>query len=1002
MSRYTPSPLGTLANEQAAVAKINENLTNIATAMEGKLSRTGTNVPDHMERDLDMNSNHVINVADPVADGDAVNLRTLRSVVGTGGGGGGEGGVSDHGLLTGLADDDHPQYFNQGRGDARYVRVENINTVVDGRIGLAPVNALADVQVSNPVIGEVLKWNGTQFVNAPDATSGGAGATNLSASATSTSVVVASDTGTDATITGATGSSAGIMTAADKTKLDGIPANATANSSDNTLLNRSNHIGTQTASTISDFTESVQDVMASTIVAGSNISVTYNDALNTLTIASTGGSGSVAQLDDVGDVTLGAFPAAPTRQFLGRDWTDPSFQWRNYALTGYDLADFDLYSQDLADDLEPFTGKVPVWNTTTNKWEAKFPNGIWEDFTNTTLNLNHNFRNKIVRATNNAGLAVTLRSDADAPRWPIGDTCWFYLDNPSSGALSFVAGSGATVEAPGGTLSFTTRYTLVEVNKRAANTYTVRAIGVGSAGGATITVADEGTNITASATRLNFVGAGVSATQAGGDVTITIPGGAGGGVDDLPFGTIAGTSPNYTSTIAGVTALATGDVFLCQFPTAVPTKTPTLNINSLGARNITRTNGVSLMANDIPAWHMALLSFDGARFILLNPASIWVSGGGATLNYGTIMSPPAAAGDTQIRIDSGRASSADASAPTGYTYLDRLATISIVHNNSAGYQQFLNNDSGGRTSVPAIYMANFHNGYGDMPGVSVHNGVGKHAGAASVTTSWLGNNSTVLYDGEAGATTDKVNLYGGELHLSDNNHPNVNAIGVVIDHDRQNTTATLRNFWAGIRLQSTGTQSSDVAFNVFGPWKVGLDFSGTTFDAKRVAVALKATDRIYFNVPSTAPPEWFSGQATAIPDTYVTFNGSQFQWFQAGTLLHDASVSGVNSYVPFRVYPNGSTLTFDASSATQTNVNTRFDVRANGTTAGLSVQTGVVFLGNLTGPIVPNLVGTVNFASPTISGTATAGASGSLPATVQGYINITIDGTARRIPFYNP
>lgn len=34
----------------------------------------------------------------------------------------GAGGVSDHGELTGLGDDDHPQYLNQARGDARYVQ----------------------------------------------------------------------------------------------------------------------------------------------------------------------------------------------------------------------------------------------------------------------------------------------------------------------------------------------------------------------------------------------------------------------------------------------------------------------------------------------------------------------------------------------------------------------------------------------------------------------------------------------------------------------------------------------------------------------------------------------------------------------------------------------------------------------------------------------------------------------------------------------------------------
>jgi hypothetical protein len=38
------------------------------------------------------------------------------------GSGGVGGGVSDHGLLTGLSDDDHAHYYNQARGDARYVR----------------------------------------------------------------------------------------------------------------------------------------------------------------------------------------------------------------------------------------------------------------------------------------------------------------------------------------------------------------------------------------------------------------------------------------------------------------------------------------------------------------------------------------------------------------------------------------------------------------------------------------------------------------------------------------------------------------------------------------------------------------------------------------------------------------------------------------------------------------------------------------------------------------
>ncbi len=41
-------------------------------------------------------------------------------------------GVTDHGALTGLADDDHPQYFNQTRGDVRYF--QKTGGVVNGFI----------------------------------------------------------------------------------------------------------------------------------------------------------------------------------------------------------------------------------------------------------------------------------------------------------------------------------------------------------------------------------------------------------------------------------------------------------------------------------------------------------------------------------------------------------------------------------------------------------------------------------------------------------------------------------------------------------------------------------------------------------------------------------------------------------------------------------------------------------------------------------------------------
>lgn len=101
----------------------------------------------------------------------------------------------------------------------------------------------------------------------------------------------------DSTIKGrSTGSGTGDpedLTAAQVRTLINVADGATANSSDATLLARANHTGTQTASTISDFTEAMQDALSTTLVAGSGVTLSYNDAGNTLTVsAAAAASGS--------------------------------------------------------------------------------------------------------------------------------------------------------------------------------------------------------------------------------------------------------------------------------------------------------------------------------------------------------------------------------------------------------------------------------------------------------------------------------------------------------------------------------------------------------------------------------------------------------------------------------------------------------------------------------------------------------------------------------------
>jgi hypothetical protein len=77
-------------------------------------------------------------------------------------------------------------------------------------------------------------------------------ATDLAiASRTGTTLDVTSSTGAAATVPVASETEAGLLSAADKTKLDGVQAGATANFSDVVLLDRANHTGIQGLSTIS-------------------------------------------------------------------------------------------------------------------------------------------------------------------------------------------------------------------------------------------------------------------------------------------------------------------------------------------------------------------------------------------------------------------------------------------------------------------------------------------------------------------------------------------------------------------------------------------------------------------------------------------------------------------------------------------------------------------------------------------------------------------------------
>jgi hypothetical protein len=97
-----------------------------------------------------------------------------------------------------------------------------------------------------------------------------------------------------------------------------------------------------------------------------------------------------------------------------------------------------------------------------------------------------------------------------------------------------------------GLISATDTYTFANVvitgNVQAANFLTSNGapLSTGGGGGSAIVVQDEGSTLTAGVTQINFVGSGVTATNSGSNVTVTIPGSVGGGGGGASSALVAG------------------------------------------------------------------------------------------------------------------------------------------------------------------------------------------------------------------------------------------------------------------------------------------------------------------------------------------------------------------------------------------------------------------------------------------------------------------------------
>ena len=126
------------------------------TAVSGntvQLRRMGNDNPDGYPNDL-----YYKVVGGVPAEGDwVVGLDTLGGVIvlGSGGGGGGGGGVTDHGGLTGLGDDDHPQYLTPTEANALYKAIGYVPawTEITGKPATFPPDLTSHLAASDPHTG---------------------------------------------------------------------------------------------------------------------------------------------------------------------------------------------------------------------------------------------------------------------------------------------------------------------------------------------------------------------------------------------------------------------------------------------------------------------------------------------------------------------------------------------------------------------------------------------------------------------------------------------------------------------------------------------------------------------------------------------------------------------------------------------------------------------------------------------------------------------------------
>lgn len=141
--------------------------------------------------------------------------------------------------------------------------------------------------------------------------------------------------------------------------------------------------------------------------------------------------------------------------------------------------------------------------------------------------------------------------------------------------------------------------------------------------------------------------------------------------------TVAGTDTITGTVSPSLTAYTAGQIFSFVVGTT-NTGAVTLNIDGLGAKAVTRTGAIALVAGGMVTGQVALVEYDGTRFQLLDPnafTDLLISG---VLTYGGVTLTNAVTGTGKMVLDT----SPTVNNPTVTNYVESVVAIGTVTSSS--------------------------------------------------------------------------------------------------------------------------------------------------------------------------------------------------------------------------------------------------------------------------------------------------------------------------------